>query len=145
MVVDIKADGMAGALTSLIDRLGLHERLMVGSFSDARLAEFRRVSGGTVPTSTGRATSRLWVLASRVGRGVGGTADALQLPTQIRGVRVVDHRLVKAAHAAGLQVHAWTVNDRQEMEHLLDLGVDGIVTDRPDILRQLLIERGEWV
>jgi glycerophosphoryl diester phosphodiesterase len=59
-------------------------------------------------------------------------------------VRVVDARLVAVAHDAGLQVHVWTVNEPAEMTRLLDLGVDGLVTDRPDVLKQLLIDRGEW-
>ena len=70
--------------------------------------------------------------------------SALQLPTHMRGVRVVDEKLVAAAHAAGLQVHVWTVNETHEMTRLLDMGVDGLVTDRPDLLKDVLIERGEW-
>jgi glycerophosphoryl diester phosphodiesterase len=62
----------------------------------------------------------------------------------MRGVRVVDEKLVAAAHAAGLQVHAWTVNQPEEMRRLLDFGVDGVITDRPDLLKEVLIERGEW-
>ncbi len=85
------------------------------------------------------------MLASRVGRGGGGDASALQLPTQIRGVRVIDEKLLRSAHEAGLQVHVWTVNDVHEMRRLLDLGADGLVTDRPDLLKSLLVERGEWL
>jgi glycerophosphoryl diester phosphodiesterase len=62
----------------------------------------------------------------------------------MRGVRVIDEKLVAAAHAAGLQVHAWTVNQPEEMRRLLDFGVDGVITDRPDLLKEVLIERGEW-
>jgi len=145
LVVDLKIDGLARPLADLVDRLGIHDRIIVGGFSDDRLNEFREVSGGRVPTSTGPALSRMWVLASRVGRGGGGDASALQLPTQIRGVRVVDEKLLRSAHQAGLQVHVWTVNEVQEMKRLLDLGVDGLVTDRPDILKSLLVERGEWI
>lgn len=144
LVVDLKTDGLVGPLVALIERLGLQERLIVGSFSDARLDEFREATSGKVATSTGPALSRLWVIASRLGRGAGGPAQALQVPTQIRGVTVVDERLVKAAHAAEMQVHVWTVNHRDEMVRLLDIGVDGIVTDRPDLLKSLLEERGEW-
>jgi glycerophosphoryl diester phosphodiesterase len=143
-VVDLKVDGLAAPLAELVERLGLHERLLVGAFSDERLDEFRRLTGGEVATSTGPLLSRLWVLTSRVGRGGGGEAQALQLPTQLRGVRVVDEKLVKAAHDAGLQVHVWTVNRKEEMIRLLALGVDGLVTDRPDLLKTLLVERGEW-
>lgn len=144
LVVDMKIDGCADPLAGLLDRLDAHERLIVGSFSDERIDVFRDASTGRVATSTGTAQSRMWVLASRVGRGVKGEAKALQLPTQIRGVTVVDEKLVQAAHEDGLQVHVWTVNDRAEMERLLDIGVDGVITDRPDVLKELLIERGEW-
>jgi glycerophosphoryl diester phosphodiesterase len=59
-------------------------------------------------------------------------------------VRVIDRRLVEAAHGLGLQVHVWTVNKPDEMTELLDLGVDGIITDRPDLLKEVLLERGLW-
>jgi glycerophosphoryl diester phosphodiesterase len=145
VVVDMKSDGLAGPLAALIDDLGAHERVIVGSFSDARLVEFREITDGRVPTSVGPTDARLWVLASRVGRGARAGASALQLPTHMRGIRVVDEKLVSAAHVAGLQVHAWTVNTIPEMTRLLDIGVDGLITDRPDLLRDLLIERGQWV
>lgn len=144
LVLDLKIDGLAETLAALVDDLNAYERLIVGSFSDARLSEFRELTDGRVPVSSGSALSRLWVLSSRVGRGVAGEASALQLPTHMRGIRVVDEKLVDAAHEAGLQVHVWTINERAEMTRLLDMGVDGLVTDRPDILKELLVERGEW-
>jgi glycerophosphoryl diester phosphodiesterase len=66
------------------------------------------------------------------------------VPARIGRRPFVDAHFVAAAHAAGLQVHAWTVNDRAEMIRLLDLGVDGIMTDAADLLRTVLVERGEW-
>lgn len=57
---------------------------------------------------------------------------------------MVDRRFVRTAHARGLQVHVWTVNEPERMEALLDLGVDGIMTDRIDILRTVLDRRGAW-
>jgi len=143
-VVDLKVDGQVGLLADLIERLSLHDRLIVGSFSDQRLEEFRRATRGRVPTSTGPMMSRMWLLTSRVGRGAGGDASALQLPTQVRGIKVIDKKLVDTAHAKGLQVHVWTVNDPAEMEAYLDLGVDGIISDRPDLLREVLMSRGQW-
>lgn len=144
LIVDMKTDGLASPLCDLLDRLDAHHRLIVGSFSDDRISEFHEATDGRVATSTGPTLSRMWVLSSRVGRGVKCEAKALQLPTQIRGVKVVDEKLVRAAHDAGLQIHVWTVNDPAEMERLLGMGVDGLVTDRPDLLKQLLIDRGEW-
>lgn len=144
VVVDLKSDGLARPLADLVHDLDAGDRLIVGSFHDHRLVEFQSLTRRRVPVSTGQALSRLWVLASRVGRGGGGDASALQLPTHMRGVRVVDEKLVNAAHGAGLQVHVWTVNEETEMQRLLDIGVDGLITDRPDRLKEVLIGRGEW-
>ena len=144
VILDMKTDGLAEHLAKLIDRLDVAHRLIVGSFSDERLAIFREITHGKVSTSTGPIATRMWVLSSRVGRGAGGEADALQVPTHVRGVRVVDEKLVNVAHNGGLQVHVWTVNDRDEMARLLDTGVDGLITDRPNLLKDLLVERGEW-
>lgn len=144
-VVDLKTERAIGPLARLIERLGLHDRLIVGSFSDARLALFRAVSRNRVATSTGATSTRNWLLASRMGRPATGPAAALQVPRTSRGLRVVDRRLVDAAHARGLQVHVWTVNDPAEMSELLQLGVDGLITDRPDLLKEVLEARGEWL
>ncbi|MEA1901935.1 MAG: glycerophosphodiester phosphodiesterase [Actinomycetota bacterium] len=144
VVADMKEDGLEEAFADLIERTGAHDRFIVGSFSDQRIEQFRQLTGGKVSTSTGPALARMWVLASRVGRGGGGEASAIQVPPVIRGVRVVDEKLIDVAHASGMQVHVWTINDTDEMERLLDLGVDGLVTDRPDRLRKLLENRGEW-
>ncbi|HEX6221445.1 MAG TPA: glycerophosphodiester phosphodiesterase family protein, partial [Acidimicrobiia bacterium] len=144
VVVDMKCDGIAGPLAALIDDLDAHERLIVGSFSDSRISELQEFTDMRVPVSCGPTLARLWVLASRVGRGAGGQIAALQLPTRSRGMRVVDEKLVEAAHSAGLHVHVWTVNETSEMNRLLDMGVDGLITDRPDRLKEVMNERGVW-
>jgi glycerophosphoryl diester phosphodiesterase len=144
LIVDLKADGMTAELARVIERHHLADRIVVGSFSDRRIARFIADSGGRVATSTGPRATRGWVAASRVGRAASGPASALQVPIQMRGVRVVDRKLIEAAHRRGLAVHVWTVNLRSEMVELLDMGVDGIVTDRVDILREVLTERGRW-
>ena len=68
----------------------------------------------------------------------------LQVPQRSGPVRIITHDFVKRAHSRGLQVHVWTVDDPYEMNELLDLGVDGLMTDEPSILKNVLIERGEW-
>ncbi|MBQ9918862.1 MAG: glycerophosphodiester phosphodiesterase, partial [Microbacterium sp.] len=89
-------------------------------------------------TSPGSATVGRLVAAQalglrrRVERLLGGL-DALQIPERQGPIRVVTRGLVRAAHAAGVEVHVWTVNDPADMERLLDLGVDGLVTDRADL------------
>ena len=66
------------------------------------------------------------------------------VPARLGRRPFVDARFLAAAHRAGAQVHAWTVNDADEMTRLLDLGVDGVMTDRADLLRDVLRERGQW-
>ena len=134
VVVDLKEDAVVDPLAQLVVRAGLADRIIVGSFSDARIARFRELTGGAVPTSTGAVLSRRWLVRSRLRLVGGGNPSALQLPLQMRGVRVVDERLVDTAHEAGLQVHVWTVNDVSDAARLFAIGVDGIVTDRPDLM-----------
>ena len=69
----------------------------------------------------------------------------MQIPERQGRLRVLTPRLLRALHGAGLDVHVWTVNERADMERLLDLGVDGLITDRADVLKDVLVERGEWV
>jgi glycerophosphoryl diester phosphodiesterase len=71
-------------------------------------------------------------------------ADALQVPVTYGPLPVLGARRVAAYHRAGSQVHVWTVNEEPVMERLLDDGVDGIITDRPDLLRAVLERRGQW-
>jgi glycerophosphoryl diester phosphodiesterase len=66
---------------------------------------------------------------------------AVQIPERDHGVRLVTARTVRILHAAGVEVHVWTVNEPLDMERLLDLGVDGLVTDRCDLLKSLVASR----
>jgi glycerophosphoryl diester phosphodiesterase len=68
----------------------------------------------------------------------------LQIPEVYGRIRVLTPRLLRRAHALGKQVHVWTVDDPADMHRLLDAGVDGLITDRTDILRDVLIDRGQW-
>ena len=70
--------------------------------------------------------------------------ELAQMPWRHGPLTVVDRSVVAAAHRCGLEVHVWTINDADDMRELLDLGVDGLVSDRPDLLRGVLTERGQW-
>lgn len=145
--VDAKSDDVVAPLTELARRNA--ERIGLASFSDTRLARIRALAPG-VSTSTGqRETARL-VALSRLPRGAALAArrplapTCLQVPLRHRGIPVVTARLLDLAHSLGLEVHVWTVDDPAEMVRLLDLGVDGLVTDVPSTAIRVLGARGPW-
>ena len=146
--LDIKAPGVIAPLVHTIGRTKAHDRICLASFSDARVAAARRVFGPTVCTALGPrgvAALRLSSYSPRAADLVRIQAGCEQVPLQLGGRALVDERFLAAAHARGLQVHVWTVDTAQDAATMLDLGVDGIVTDRPAMLRQLLEKRGQWV
>ena len=145
--LDIKAPGVLAPLVRTVRRLGVEHRICLGSFSDARVAAARRLFGPEVCTSLGPrgvAALRLSSYSPRAAGLVRMDAGCAQVPLQLGGRALVDERFLAAAHARGLQVHVWTVDSPEDSGALLDLGVDGIMTDRPAMLRELLEKRGQW-
>nr|WP_179723084.1 glycerophosphodiester phosphodiesterase [Petropleomorpha daqingensis] len=146
--LDIKAAGVLAPLVRLVRRMKVADRLCLASFSDARIAAARRLFGPAMCTSLGPrgvAALRLSSYSPRAAGLVRMHAGCAQVPLQLGGRALVDERFVTAAHDRGLQVHVWTVDTEQEVDTLLDLGVDGIMTDRPAMLREVLEKRGQWV
>lgn len=142
--IDPKHDECIDALVEVVRRTGSIDRVCIGSFSDRRLAALRGRLGDRLCTSLGpRGTARLRGASWHLPAGQ-LSAGCAQVPTTIKGVTLVDERFLAAAHDRSLQVHVWTIDDPAEMHRLLDLGVDGIMTDRPGVLRDVLIERGTW-
>jgi glycerophosphoryl diester phosphodiesterase len=139
--IDVKAPDTIGPTIDAIRRTGSRARVCVGAFSTARVAVVRAALGPELCTALGPREA-LRLRRRRPAHGYGG--QCAQVPARIGRRVFVDERYVAAAHAAGLAVHAWTVNDEAEMRRLLDLGVDGIMTDRADLLRDVLIARGQW-
>lgn len=142
--IDPKQDAVVAPLIELLRRMNALDRVCIGAFSDARLRRIRRLAGGEVCTSMGPYAVALARIAGWGGVCARLGADCLQVPVRGGGVRLVTPRLLGAAHRAGLQVHVWTVDDPAEMESLLDIGVDGVMTDRPRVLRDVLVRRGQW-
>jgi glycerophosphoryl diester phosphodiesterase len=142
--IDPKHDGAVDALAAVIERTGAVGRVCIGSFSDARITRMQERLGPELCTSLGpRGIARLR------GGSFGLPAKApsspcAQVPPSAKGVPIVDRRFLARAHALDVQVHVWTIDDEAEMHRLLDLGVDGIMTDRPAVLRQVLESRGAW-
>jgi glycerophosphoryl diester phosphodiesterase len=146
--IDLKDEPGISLLPGVLRRTGAWDRVCVTSFSGSRLRAARglfdrpvcmttspaaiaavRCTIGTVPGG-GR------LLAGRLSR---WEARCIQVPGW-----VVTGSFVRRAHALGLDVHVWTVNDRAEMTRFLDLGADGVMTDDIETLRDVLIERGQW-
>ncbi|MFC3571813.1 glycerophosphodiester phosphodiesterase [Streptomyces yaanensis] len=144
--VDVKAEPALRPLLDLIERANCWDRICVGSFSEARAARAQRLAGPRLATSYGtRGVLGLRLRSLGIPAALRRSAVAAQVPEFQSGIRVVDHRFVHTAHARGLQVHVWTVNEPERMHRLLDLGVDGIMTDHIGTLRKVLQDRGTWV
>ncbi|HJU80692.1 MAG TPA: glycerophosphodiester phosphodiesterase [Acidimicrobiia bacterium] len=136
-VVDIKNDGAVEPLAEMIKERDLAPRLIAGSFSTHRLLLLREICGRELATSTGPAETVRAILAGRLGASVepfGPTTVALQVPVSWYGVPVVTNQLIDVAHRAGKLVHVWTINEVEEMRRLFELGVDGVITDRIDLV-----------
>ncbi|HEX2048805.1 MAG TPA: glycerophosphodiester phosphodiesterase [Acidimicrobiales bacterium] len=142
--IDLKDEASVAPLVDLLDRTAAHDRVCVASFSGRRLERFRRLSGGRVCTALAPVdVARLRAAGFHLRTG-GFAGACAQVPVRRGRLLIVDRRFVECAHRRGLQVHVWTIDDPPEMERLLDLGVDGIMTDRPSVLKEVLIRRGQW-
>ena len=141
--VDAKHEAAVEPLVAVLERTRAHDRVCLAAFSDRRLQALRQLTGGSVCTALGpREVAKL--KAAGFGAPARFAGACAQVPTRQGPLPLVDKRFVDAAHRRGIRVHVWTIDDRPEMVRLLDLGVDGLMTDRPDVLRDVLTERGQW-
>lgn len=139
--IDCKSDGALQPLVALIEELGALDRVCLGSFSHRRLRRMRRLLGPDVLTSM----SPIEIgLLRFIGRVPGSSKRAAQVPPSAGRLTVVNERFVARAHRRGISVHVWTIDDVPEMERLLELGVDGIMTDQPVVLKDVFASRGIW-
>ena len=138
--IDVKTPSAVGPLVDAVRRAGAVDRVCIGSFHDRLVPLVRARLGRRLCTSL----SPREVLALRLGTLRRTDAGCAQVPPGLLRIRVIDARLIAAAHRRGLPVHAWTVNDPAEMHRLLDLGVDGIMSDDAPALRDVLVARQAW-
>ncbi len=141
--IDVKDWAAAGLVPAIIRRAGCYDRVCVTSFSWWRLRRVRAALAGRICTGAPVAEVLRFLARPRSFAGPGQPA-VLQLPLSLHGVQVVTARLIRQAHAAGLPVHVWTLNDLAGIRAALDLGADGIMTDQPVLLRDELTARGLW-
>src|SRR5215204_2173637 len=140
--IEIKGErpGIEEALWRIIESAGAEERMLVVSESTQTIRRFRETSGGRVATASSSWELFSFYLLGRLGlsRLSKPRYQALQGPETYRGLRVVTPGFIRAAHERGLRVDVWTIDSEADMRRLLGHGVDGIMTDRPDVLARLL-------
>lgn len=145
--LDIKEDqaGIEEAVLQIIERNNAEGRIFVASQDQRVIRRFRKLSGGRIPTSSSQFEVGVFLALSRLGleRLLRPAYAALQVPTSYRGIEIVTPRFVEAAHDLGVRVDVWTVDDPEEMKRLLDLGVDVIMANRPEVLVEVLEQRNE--
>ncbi|MGD9703096.1 MAG: glycerophosphodiester phosphodiesterase [Acidimicrobiia bacterium] len=137
--VDCKTDAAVEPLIASLQRTNSLDRVCVGSFKHHRLVRLRSALGPGLCSSM----SPLEVVRWRVGL-PSSAALVAQVPVRQGIVPVVTRRTVALAHRHGIDVHVWTIDEPAEMLRLLELHVDGIMTDRPAVLKQVMSQRGEW-
>ena len=149
MVMELKDKGTDGAraataLAELIRRFRMEPRVMVASFDDPTLEAFRRASAHSVLTSAAVGETRNLVILSRLGldRLASPASQGLQIPVAKYGYALDFPRLIHSAHQRNMAIHYWTINDPEEMQRLIRLGADGLITDRPDVMRETLKKMG---
>ena len=143
--IDCKSDQALLPLANRLARGDVFDRVCIGSFSDKRLNRLRDQFGERLCTSMGpRDVTKLrlgsWARRSGSFRNI----RAAQVPVSQGPLTIVDRSFIQAAHNADIQVHVWTIDEPDEMVRLLDLGVDGIMTDKPETLKKILLSRNAW-
>ena len=135
--IDIKQEtpSMVQPFADLIRKHNVAHRLCVGSFSNKTVAAFRRACPEVARTASHAETVRWYALSKlRLDHFYWGDGQVLQIPEvdEDSGLRLVTRRTVQAAHRKNIAVHVWTVNELADMQRLLDMGVDGLISDYPD-------------
>lgn len=135
--VEIKDGRAQQAVWRVVQRHGAWARVLIAAGRRANRARFRRYPGATSASQEELLAFYLHHRA-RLAAFYAPGVDAFQMPERHAGHQVLSPRLVREAHAWNVAVHVWTVNDEADMRRLLGWGVDGIVTDRPDVLAHVL-------
>lgn len=139
MIVEVKSPDAAPGLVRIVRRHGAEQRVLMATAEEGARASRHGYRG---PSSATRRQIRLFMLLQRMALGSFYTpsTDAFQIPDSWKGREVATLRFVEEAHARNMPVHVWTVNEPADMRRLLRLGVDGILSDRPDVLSRVLTE-----
>ncbi len=142
--IDIKqhTPSIVKPFVKMVRDFGMEARVMVGSFNEPTIHTFRDQCPEASTAASPQETQRLYIMNKLlIGRFYKSNAAALQIPAFYGRWRVVTRRLINAAHQAGTAVHVWTIDEEKDMRHLMDLGVDCLITDYPNRLLQLISNR----
>ena len=144
--IDCKSDAAMQPLIDTIRRTHCLDRICVGSFSDKRLRHIRSELGTGLCTSMGPQEVIRLVLGSTTGIPISPSRHALiaQVPVRQGPIPVVTHRSIARAHRLGLQIHVWTIDDPLQIGQLLDMGVDGVMSDDTRALKDVFVARHLW-
>lgn len=142
--LDAKTWQAVGPMADLIQKADARHRVNIGSFSEARIKAVLNRLGPDTSHSMGTSASVRFYFAAMSGLAQNFTAQCVQFPVVYKGVRLINQRNIAFAHRLGLKVHVWTVNDADEMHRLLDLGVDGLMTDDCALLKSVMASRNLW-
>ncbi|WP_293780540.1 glycerophosphodiester phosphodiesterase family protein [uncultured Aeromicrobium sp.] len=137
--IDVKSADAIEPTCRVLEEVAAVDRVCLASFSHRRLQRLR----SRLPQAVFSASS-LEVARMRLGDAVGGMVDCFQIPERWGRLRVLTPGFLERVHRSRRQVHVWTVDDPVAMHRLLDMGVDGIMTDRTDVLKEVLVSRGQW-
>ena len=135
--IDLKTDEVALPAMKVIENLNAFDRICIASFSSNRLQKVRKKFPDTCLSMGPKEILKL-LLASFGLYNKTIYGDCLQVPIYHYGIKLVTRRFVKYVQSIGLKIHVWTINDVKTMEKLIDLDVDGIITDRPKLLKEVL-------
>jgi glycerophosphoryl diester phosphodiesterase len=146
LYVDAKDDAAVAPLMAAVDRTRAHDRVCVGAFSTRRVRHLRRLGAGRVCTWLGSSEILQLRLASwgLPAPAFHESAAGTQVPIRHGPIPLVDRRFVTEAHRRRIAVHVWTIDQPAEIERLLEIGVDGILSNRPSLLREVFMARGIW-
>ena len=149
--IDVKDIHTLDPFVEVVKTLKVEHRICVASFSATRLRTLRRRLGTQVGVSLAPpeiagllAASRLGPMAAIMNLSLPANANCVQIPIKHNGVPILSRALINESHRRGLAVHVWTIDDESTMNRLLDMGVDGIMTDRPTLLKAVMTARGFW-
>ncbi len=145
--VDLKDEEAIEPLARLLRHRDYAERVCVAGAWDGWLARLRRITPG-LQTALGWRSLAALICCARTGARPSrriATAPYAHVPVRLGALPIFVERFASHAHAIGVRVIVWTVDDPLVMHHLLDMSVDGIITDRPDVLREVMIAKGTWL